>query len=86
MEMRKRSRIYCDHCSQSVSKSTYYRHRADFYDEQTQRWCQDKTEAERAGRCQTHTPSSSDSEVDMTCEPLSDAPCPGSELPEKGSL
>ena len=36
----KRSRrvIYCPHCSSDVPKSTYYRHRAEFYDEVTEKW------------------------------------------------
>ena len=29
VESRKRSRIFCSHCSERVSKSTYYRHRVD---------------------------------------------------------
>ena len=31
--------MYCDHCKKEVSKSTYYRHRAEFYNEYTQSWC-----------------------------------------------
>ena len=30
--------IYCEHCSKEVPKSTYYRHRSEFYDEATQKW------------------------------------------------
>ena len=36
----KRSRrvIYCPHCLRDVPKSTYYRHRAEFYDEVAENW------------------------------------------------
>lgn len=34
----KRPRLYCEHCKQSVSNSTYYRHRARFFQEETKEW------------------------------------------------
>ncbi len=34
----KRARLYCEHCKQSVSNSTYYRHRARFFKEETNEW------------------------------------------------
>lgn len=31
-------RIYCPHCGEQVSKSTYYRHRATYYDTVLETW------------------------------------------------
>ena len=38
---RKRARLYCEHCKESVSHSTYYRHRSKYYDEVANAWCRD---------------------------------------------
>ena len=37
-EVRQRERMYCPHCKEKVSKSTYYRHRAEFHDPRTRCW------------------------------------------------
>ena len=34
----KRRRNYCEHCESHVSKSTFYRHKSQFYDVSTRTW------------------------------------------------
>ena len=34
----KRKRVYCDHCDNYLSKSTYYRHRSKYYNIATGKW------------------------------------------------
>jgi hypothetical protein len=34
----KRPRLFCQHCQQSVSNSTYYRHRERFFDTAKKTW------------------------------------------------
>ena len=35
---RTRRRIFCPHCEEFVSKTTYYRHRDNYFDLQTNEW------------------------------------------------
>ena len=37
-ETRQWQRLFCPHCEEKVSKSTYYRHRAEHYDLRTGAW------------------------------------------------
>ena len=39
---RQRSKMFCGHCSQYVSKSTYYRHRRTFYDKKIRQWSKEQ--------------------------------------------
>ena len=47
-EVRQRERLYCPHCEEKVSKSTYYRHRAEFYDPRTRSWIEPGNQRQRA--------------------------------------
>ena len=38
MESRKRGRKYCEHCDSLLAKSTYYLHRSQFYDAESNVW------------------------------------------------
>ena len=35
---RPRRSVLCPHCAETVSKTTYYRHKAVYFDERTQEW------------------------------------------------
>ena len=51
---RRRRTLYCGHCLEEVSKSTYYRHREKYYDEVEQRWstlCSDSSTEESELEC-----------------------------------
>lgn len=37
-EPRQWQRMFCPHCGEKVSKSTYYRHRVEFYDVRSGEW------------------------------------------------
>ena len=53
---RQRSKMFCGHCSQYLSKSTYYRHRQAFYDKKRREWLKEKPVS-----------SNSSSESELTC-------------------
>ena len=38
----KRRRIYCEHCENHLTKSTYYRHKSKFFDVATKTWAKDR--------------------------------------------
>lgn len=38
----KRKRIYCEHCENHLTKSTYYRHKSKFFDVATKTWAKDR--------------------------------------------
>ena len=38
MESRKRGRKYCEHCDSLLANSTYYLHRSQFYDAESNVW------------------------------------------------
>ena len=38
---RKYNKLYCPHCEQEVSKSTWYVHHSQFYDERRKTWQKD---------------------------------------------
>ena len=35
---RPRRNLHCPHCEETVSKTTYYRHKASYFDENTRKW------------------------------------------------
>ena len=35
---RRRRRVFCEHCKTKVTKTTFYRHRAKFFDKETNEW------------------------------------------------
>lgn len=37
-EPRQWQRLFCPHCGEKVSKSTYYRHREEYYDARSGEW------------------------------------------------
>ena len=43
MAKKRKSVFYCGHCERNVSKTTYYRHKADFYNEFSDTWCSCKS-------------------------------------------
>lgn len=43
MAKKRKSVFYCGHCERNVSKTTYYRHKADFYNEFSDTWCSYKS-------------------------------------------
>ena len=58
-ESRKRQRKYCEHCDCFVAKTTYYIHRNQFYDKETNVWKKDNK------RSCAYTDTSSDSDVEI---------------------
>ena len=79
VESRMRSRIFCNHCSDRVSKSTYYRHRAN---EATSAFAS----TEQSRRFETDpangdAPSSSDSVTDQSFDNSAPETFVGSNLP-----
>ena len=50
-------RRYCDHCNKIVAKSTYYEHRANFYDADSKTWTKQRKISE------LHNTSSEDSSL-----------------------
>ena len=58
------SKIFCDHCQSFVGKSTYYRHRARYYNQQGKRW-------ERGDGNSTES-LSSESEGESVSEPITE--------------
>lgn len=61
---RPRRSILCPHCNQHVSKSTYYRHKADFYNKQADEWSKDYQCRARAMEHSTDSDTSTLSECD----------------------
>ena len=59
MESRKRGRKYCEHCDSLLAKSTYYLHRSQFYDTESNVWRKDI----ETPRVYASTSSESDSEM-----------------------
>ena len=55
---RRWKRIFCPHCGEVVSKTTYYRHRQEHYDKTIGKW----KKRERAA-----VPASSETEVECDC-------------------
>ena len=45
-QLRENQRRYCDHCDKIVPKSTYYQHRAKFYDADSKTWTKQRKVAE----------------------------------------
>jgi hypothetical protein len=39
---KKRRRLFCEHCKSFLSKSTYYRHRANYFDRRTKVWVSER--------------------------------------------
>ncbi len=64
---RRRRRIFCPHCEEYVSKTTYYRHRDSHYDVQKNEWRSGHYQAQMDGDIGS---SSDDEGCDMALQPV----------------
>ena len=68
---RLRRTLYCGHCLKHVSKSTYYRHREQYYDEVKQQWLTDALAAQcSGGSIDSHRTNENESECKLTLHPI----------------
>ena len=69
-QLQENQRRYCDHCDKIIVKSTYYQHRAKFYDADSKTWTKQRKVAE------VYSSSSEDSslseEATDSCQDASD--------------
>lgn len=69
-KQRKR-RVYCEHCEQYLSKSTYYRHKSKYYDPSNETW----SKFANVGDIETSCSSEDLSEGDETVQDCDDVYC-----------